>query len=65
MVFSSGGTELRMGEGQASKIFVTHDGKSIQLNHLKEDESSTVETIVGEPMSRESLSRSDSKRVLR
>ena len=47
MVVSSGDAEMRMGEGQASKIFVTQDGKSIQLNHLKEGESSTVETIVG------------------
>jgi Fe2+ transport system protein FeoA len=47
MVFSSGDAEIRMGEGQASKIFVTQDGKSIQLNHLKEGESSTVENIVG------------------
>jgi len=47
MVFSSGGAEIRMGEGQSSKIFVTQDGKSIQLNRLKEGESSTVEKIVG------------------
>ncbi len=47
MVVSSGDAEMRMGEGQASKIFVTQDGKSIQLNHLKEGESSTVEKIVG------------------
>ena len=38
---------MRMGEGQSSKIFVTQKGKSIQLNHLKEGESSTVEKIVG------------------
>ncbi len=47
MVVSSGGAEIRMGEGQASKIFVVRDGESIQLNYLQEDESSTVEKIVG------------------
>nr|QNO49463.1 hypothetical protein OCBBGKCP_00020 [Methanosarcinales archaeon ANME-2c ERB4] len=47
IVVSSGDAEMRMGEGQASKIFVTQDGKSSQLNHLKEGESSTVEKIVG------------------
>ncbi|HDN65110.1 MAG TPA: hypothetical protein ENF23_02250 [Methanosarcinales archaeon] len=47
IVVSSGGAEMRMGEGQASKIFATQNGKSIQLNHLKEGESSTVEKIVG------------------
>ena len=47
MVVSSGDVEMRMGEGQASKIFLTQDEKSIQLNHLKVGESSTVEKIVG------------------
>jgi len=47
IVVSSGDTEMRMGEGQASKIFVTQKGKSIQLNYLKDGESSTVEKIVG------------------
>ncbi|MEA1893808.1 MAG: FeoA family protein [Euryarchaeota archaeon] len=47
IVVLSGGTEMRMGEGQASKIFVTQDGRSIQINHLKDGESSIVEKIVG------------------
>ncbi len=47
IVVSSGDAEMRMGEGQASKIFATQKGKSIQLNHLQEGESSTVEKIVG------------------
>ncbi len=47
IVASSGDVEMRMGEGQASKIFATQDGKSVQLNQLREGESSTVKKIVG------------------
>jgi len=47
MVFTVEGTVMRMGEGQASKVFVTRDGKSIQINYLKEGEKAAVEKIVG------------------
>jgi len=47
MVFTLGGGEMRMGEGQASKVFVTIGGKSIQINYLEEGEKAAVEKIVG------------------
>jgi Fe2+ transport system protein FeoA len=47
MVFTVEGAEMRMGEGQASKVFVTRDGKSIQINYLEEGEKAAVEKIVG------------------
>lgn len=47
MVFTVGGVEMRMGEGQASKVFVTREGKTIQINYLEEGEKAAVEKIVG------------------
>jgi Fe2+ transport system protein FeoA len=47
MVFTVEGAEIKMGEGQASKVFVTREGKTIQINYLKEDEKAAVEKIVG------------------
>lgn len=47
MVFAVKGTEMRMGEGQASKVFVTREGKTIQINYLKEGEKAVVERIIG------------------
>jgi len=47
MVFSLEDGEMRMGEGQASKVFVTREGKSIQINYLEEGEKAAVEKIVG------------------
>ena len=47
MVFAVEGAEMRMGEGQASKVFVTKEGESTQINYLKEGENATVERIVG------------------
>jgi len=47
LVFSVEGTEIKMGEGQASKVFVTRDGKSLQINYLKDGEKATMEKIVG------------------
>jgi len=46
MVFTVEGAEMRMGEGQASKVFVTRDGKSIQINYLEEGEKAAVEKRV-------------------
>ncbi len=36
-----------MGEGQASKVFAIKEGKSTQINYLKDGEKATVEKIVG------------------
>ncbi len=47
MVFSIEDGEMRMGEGQASKVFVTREGKSIQINYLEEAKKAAVEKIVG------------------
>ena len=47
MVFSLEDGEMRMGEGQASKVFVTREGKSIQINYLEEGKKAAVEKIVG------------------
>jgi len=47
LVFSVEGTEIKMGEGQASKVFGTRDGKSSQINYLKDGEKATMEKIVG------------------
>ena len=47
MVFAVEGAEMRMGEGQASKVFVIADGKSVQINYLKEGEKAAVDRIVG------------------
>ena len=38
---------MKMGEGQASKVFVTRQGKLIQINYLKEGEKAVVERIIG------------------
>jgi len=47
MVFTVEGVEMRMGEGQASKVSVTRDGSSIQINYLEEGEKAVVEKIIG------------------
>jgi len=47
MVFTIEGAEIKMGEGQASKVFVTREEKTIQINYLKESEKAAVEKIVG------------------
>ena len=47
MVFTIEGAEIKMGEGQASKVFVTREGKTIQINYLEEGEKAAVEKIVG------------------
>ncbi|MCK4811111.1 MAG: FeoA domain-containing protein [Methanosarcinales archaeon] len=46
-VAGDGRTEIRMGEGQASKLIVAADGKSVQANYLKDGETATVERIIG------------------
>ena len=47
LVFDVEGGEVRMGEGQASKVFAIKEGKSTQINYLKDGEKATVEKIVG------------------
>ena len=47
IVFAVEGAEMRMGEGQASKVFAIADGKSVQINYLKEGEKAVVDRIVG------------------
>ncbi len=39
--------ELPMGEGQASKVLVEKDGKSIQVNYLAEGEHAKISKIIG------------------
>ena len=47
MVFTVRSVEIRIGEGQASKVFVTREGKSIQVNYLEKGERAEVEKIAG------------------
>jgi len=47
MVLAVEGEEMRMGEGQASKVFVTREGRSTQINYLNDGEKATVERITG------------------
>nr|QNO47425.1 hypothetical protein MPGFIOMI_00023 [Methanosarcinales archaeon ANME-2c ERB4] len=46
-VAGDGRTEIRMGEGQASKLIVLADGASVQANYIKDGEMATVERIIG------------------
>ncbi|RZN36962.1 MAG: ferrous iron transport protein A [Methanosarcinales archaeon] len=49
IVFMAGDerTEIRMGEGQASKLIMVTDGKSVQANYIKDGETATVKQIIG------------------
>jgi len=47
LVFSAGGKEITLGEGQASKVFVVRDGKSFQINYLNDGEAATIERVAG------------------
>lgn len=47
LVFKSGDKELRMGEGQASKVLVESKSGSIQINYLKEGEPAKITKIIG------------------
>jgi Fe2+ transport system protein FeoA len=47
LVLKIGDKEIKMGEGQASKVFVEHEGKSIQINYLKPDEKSKIVKVAG------------------
>ncbi len=47
LVFKIDDTEIRMGEGQASKLLVEREEQSIQVNYLKEGEKSKISKIIG------------------
>jgi len=47
LVFKIDDTEIRMGEGQASKLLVEHEEQSIQINYLKEGEKAKISKIIG------------------
>ncbi|MCW3129853.1 MAG: ferrous iron transport protein A [Methanophagales archaeon] len=39
--------EIRMGEGQASKVLVEKEGQSIQINYLRESEKAKISKVIG------------------
>ena len=47
LVFKTGDKELKMGEGQASKVLVESKSGSIQINYLKEGEPVKITRIIG------------------
>ena len=47
MVFKLDGKEIKMGEGQASKVLVNRAGKSIQINYLREGEKEKISKVLG------------------
>jgi Fe2+ transport system protein FeoA len=47
LVFKIDDKEIRMGEGQASKVLVEREEQSIQVNYLKEGEKSKISKIIG------------------
>jgi Fe2+ transport system protein FeoA len=47
LVFKIDDKEIRMGEGQASKVLIERDGESIQINYLKEGDKAKISNIIG------------------
>ncbi|MCK4649231.1 ferrous iron transport protein A [bacterium] len=47
LIFKIEDKEIRMGEGQAAKVFVESEGKSIQANYLKEGKEAKIVSIIG------------------
>ncbi len=47
LVYKIDDAEVSMGEGQASKVLVERDGKTIQINHLAEGEKAKISDIMG------------------
>ncbi|MHC1623366.1 MAG: FeoA family protein [Candidatus Methanospirareceae archaeon] len=47
LVFKIDDTEIRMGEGQASKVLVEREGTSIQINYLGEGEHAKISKVLG------------------
>jgi Fe2+ transport system protein FeoA len=47
LVFKIGDREIKLGEGQASKIFVEYKEKSIQSNYLKQGMNAKITKIIG------------------
>ena len=47
LVFNVDGNEIKMGEGQASKLLVEKDGGYIQINYLGEGEKAKVSKVLG------------------
>jgi len=45
IVFEIDGSEIKLGEGQASKILVEYENETIQVNSLKEGESGKISKI--------------------
>jgi Fe2+ transport system protein FeoA len=47
LIFKAEDREIKMGEGQASKVMVAYEGSPIQINYLTEGEKANVITIIG------------------
>jgi len=47
LVFKIDDKEIPMGEGQASKVLIEREGKSIQINYLEEGEKAKISKIIG------------------
>lgn len=47
LMFKIDDKEIRMGEGQASKVLVEREETSIQINYLDEGENATISKIIG------------------
>ena len=47
IVFKIDDEEIKMGEGQASKVLVEHEGKTLQINYLKEGTKAKISKIIG------------------
>jgi Fe2+ transport system protein FeoA len=47
LIFKLDEKEIKMGEGQASKVLAKQKGRSLQINHLGEGEKAKVEKVLG------------------
>ena len=47
LIFKTGNKEIKLGEGEASKIFVEYKEKSIQSNYLKQGMNAKITKIIG------------------
>ena len=55
LVFEVDNKEIRLGEGEASKVFAEYGGESIQINYLREGEKTEIAKIIGGVGIREKL----------
>ena len=57
LVFEVDNMEIKLGEGEASKVFADYEGKSLQINYLGEGVKAKIAKVIGGVGVREKLGR--------